>query len=262
MFSLRTAVLPLALGLAVVASGQAQIATEVQATTPAPATTDSSSSSSSSQAQSDQNQTVSTSVQARIRQRREQRRAAAMHEAYAHRYDFAIGMGYERFILSNGLERVTEYSWDIGFTRNYSEKLGVMLDGRGNYGNSFIPPTHVPPPVQNIFHPKIYQYALMIGPTYRFYSTPRYSVSARALVGADEGNFSSDYAGNETASTSSGLYANGLTYALNAAIVGEYNIAPNLAARVAAEVSPTGFNSSFQANRGFTMSLVYRFGKP
>ena len=252
MFSLRTVVLPLALGFAVVASGQAP------ATTQAPATSDSSSSS-ASQAQADKNQQANTSVSARIKQRKEQRRAAAMHDAYSHLYDAAVGMGYERFILSNGLERATEYSWDTAFTRYYSEKLGFVLDGRGNYGSAFVPPTGNPQ--QNIFHPKIYQYALMVGPTYRFYATPRYSISGRVMAGGTQGRFSGDFAGNQNASTAEGLYSDGYTYALNAAIVGEYNLSPNLAARLAGEFTPTGFNSSIQSNRGFTMSLVYRFGK-
>ena len=37
------------------------------------------------------------SVQARIRARREQRRATAIHDAYAHHYEAYADMGYLRF---------------------------------------------------------------------------------------------------------------------------------------------------------------------
>ena len=71
-------------------------------------------SSTSSSSQTDQAQPPSTavqdaaqsqgalSVQARIRARRAQRRAAAIHEAYAHRYEAYTGMSYLRFIPGPG----------------------------------------------------------------------------------------------------------------------------------------------------------------
>jgi hypothetical protein len=246
MFSLRTVILPLALGLATVASAQAPDNSRE-------------SSSSTSTAQVDQNQQANISVQARIKQRREQRRAAAMRDAYTHLYDASIGLGYERFILSNGLQRVTEYAWDVAFTRYYGDRLGVMVDGRGNYGNAFVEPTQNPQ--QNVFHPRIDQYTAMIGPTYRFYRTPRISVGGRVLGGLSYGKFSGDFAGNQAASTAEGLYPDGATYAFNAAIVGEYNLSPEIALRIAPEMTATGFNSSIQANRGFTAGLVFRWGR-
>ena len=41
--------------------------------------------------------TQEQTVQARIRARREQRRAAAIHDAYSHLYEAYVGMGYLRF---------------------------------------------------------------------------------------------------------------------------------------------------------------------
>jgi hypothetical protein len=246
MFSFRTVVLPLALGLATLASAQAP-------------TSGSSTSSSSSQTQADQNQPATNSVQARIRERKEKRRATAMHDAYSHLYDASLGLGYERFILSNGLQRVTEYAWDVAFTRYYSDRFGVMLDARGNDGTAFIEPSQNPQ--NNVFHPKIEQYTGMIGPSYRFYRTPRISVAGRVLAGVSYGKFSGDFAGNQIASTASGLYPDGATYAINAAVVGEYSLTPDIAIRLAPEYTATGFGSSIQNNRGFTAGLVYRFGK-
>jgi hypothetical protein len=244
MFSLRTVVLPLALGLTTLAPGLAQ----------APATT--ASSSAQAQAASDQ---ANTSVSARIRERREKRRAAAMHDAYSHLYDASVSLGYQRFILQHGLQRVTEYSWDTAFTRYYSDRFGVMLDLRGSYGSAFVEPLQNPQ--QNVFHPRIYQYTGLIGTTYRFYRTPRISVSGRALGGGALGNFAGDFGGNQTASTAAGLYPNGGSFAFNLAVVGEYNLSPNLAVKIAPEYNPTFFGSSIQNNRGVTAGLVYRFGK-
>jgi hypothetical protein len=73
------------------------------------------------------------------------------------------------------------------------------------------------------------------------------------------GNFSGDL-GSATP-TSLGLYPDGSTYALNASILGEYNLTPNVGIRVAPEYLATGFNSTVQNSLGFTVGIVYRFGK-
>ena len=76
------------------------------------------------------------SVQARIKARREQRRAAAIHEAYAHRYEGYFGMAYLRFEPGAKLQRAHEYAWDTGFTRFFSDRLGVTADARGYFGSA------------------------------------------------------------------------------------------------------------------------------
>ncbi len=200
------------------------------------------------------------SVQARIRARREQRRAAAIHDAYSHLYDIHVGEGYMRFRLPSPLMRVNENMWDAGVTRNYSERLGVTLDARGIYGSAFIEPTEGNPPAGSvgIDKPAISQYAVMIGPSYRFYAQPRFSVSVRVMGGYAQGDFTGDTNGIGTLGV---LYPDGYTFAANASIIGEYNISPNLAFRVAPEYTLTGFGSSTQNSLGYTLGLVYRFGK-
>src|ERR1700679_1946554 len=135
------------------------------------------------------------SVQARIRARREQRRAAAIHDAYDHLYEIYFGAGYLRFTPGSSLQRVNEYDWNVGFTRYFNERLGATLDGRGYYRTPFIEPF-----ADNggITKPAVSQYAGLLGPTYRFYLQPKYSISGRVLAGFSPGNFSGDTNGNGT----------------------------------------------------------------
>jgi hypothetical protein len=199
------------------------------------------------------------SVQARIRARREQRRAAAIREAYSHRYEAYLGGGYLRFRLPSPLQRVNELNWDAGFTRYFDERLGVTVDGRGIYGKAFVYPKAGN---SNITNPSIVQYAALIGPSYRFYIQPKYSIAGRVMGGFAYGNFSGDTGGNTAISNGIlGLYPDGSTYAASASIVGEYNVTPNVAMRVAPEYFLTGFGSSMQNDLGFTAGIVYRFGK-
>jgi hypothetical protein len=196
------------------------------------------------------------SVQARIRARREQRRAAAIHDAYLHLYEIYFGAGYLRFTPGSSLQRVNEYDWNVGFTRYFTERLGATLDGRGYYGTPFIEP------VQDnggITKPEISQYAALLGPTYRFYLQPKYSISGRVLAGFSQGNFSGDTNGHGTAIF--GLWPDGPTFAGTASIFVDYNVAPTLALRVAPEYYATRFGSSFQNGLGYNISLIYRFGK-
>jgi hypothetical protein len=200
------------------------------------------------------------SVQARIRARREQRRAAAIHEVYDHLYEIYAGAGYLRFTPGASLQRVNEYNWNAGFTRYFNERLGVTVDGRGYYGTPFIEPQQGTPPAGSVRldKPAISQYAALIGPTYRFYVQPKYSISGRILGGYTYGNFTGDTNGFGTLGV---LYPDASTYAASASVLFEYNLAPNVGFRVAPEYYLTGFGSTEQNNLGYTIGIVVRFGK-
>ena len=200
------------------------------------------------------------SVQARIKARREARRVTAIHEIYDHLYEGYIGGGYLRFTPGATLQRVNEYNWNGGFTRYFSERLGVTVDGRGYYGTPFIEPQQGTPPAGSVGQtkPTISQYAALIGPTYRFYLQPRFSISGRVMGGYARGNFTGDTNGLGTLGV---LYPDGSTYAASASIAGEYNLSPSLGLRVAPEYYLTGFGSTLQNNLGFTAGIVWRFGK-
>ena len=200
------------------------------------------------------------SVQARIRARREKRRADAIHEAYGHLYEGYVGAGYLRFTPGAILQRVNEYDWNGGFTRYFNERLGVTVDGRGYYGTPFIGPQEGNPPAGSVRldKPAISQYAALIGPTYRFYLQPKYSVSGRVMAGYARGNFTGDTNGYGTLGV---LYPDASTFAASASIFVEYNLAPNVGIRVAPEYYATGFGSTIQNNLGYTIGLVVRVGR-
>jgi hypothetical protein len=193
-------------------------------------------------------------VQARIRARREQRRAAAIHDTYSQLYEASVGMGYLRFQPGPYKQRLTMYAWDIGLTRYFNERLGVTAAGRGYYGTAYV---GLNPFGQT--RPAIAEYNAMIGPTYRFYLQPRYAVSGRVMGGYARSNFSADT--NALGSKTLGLWPDGGTFAASAAIVGEVNLTPAFAFRLAPEYFITGFGSTVQYSRGFTGGMVYRFGK-
>ncbi len=201
-------------------------------------------------------------VQARIRQRRLQRRATAIHDAYDHRWEIYEGMGYLRFTPGPSLQRLTWYSWDTGLTRYSSERLGFTLDARGYFGHAFVGLNE-----SGFTRPEISQYDLMVGPIYRFYLQPKYSISGRVVAGGAYGNFEGDTNGFKNmcnlvpGQTGCLLYPSGASYAASASIVGEYNLTPSVAFKLAPEYFFTGFGSTVQESRGFTAGIVYRFGK-
>ena len=197
---------------------------------------------------------ASLSVQARIKARREQRRATAIHDVYSHLYEAYVGGGYLRFTPGSKLQRLNEYSWNVGVTRYYNEKLGVTIDGRGIYGTAYLGNNQF-----SLIKPAISQYSAMIGPTYRFILQPKYSVSGRILVGGVFSNFYGDANGYNSADT--GLYPDGSTLGASASVPFEYNITPNVGLRVAPEYFLTSFGSTVQNNLGFTAGLVIRWGK-
>ena len=199
------------------------------------------------------------SVQGRIRARREARRQKAIRDTYGQRYELFIGAGYQRFIPGPILQHTTMYAFDLGLTRYYSERLGITLDGRGNFGTSFVGLNFT-----SITRPAISTYDIMAGPVYRFKMRPKYSIAGRVLGGAAMGNFTGDTnrfgqicpPGQQCL-----LYPDGTTYAFSGAIIGEANVSPGLSLRLAPEAMGTGFGSTFQHDLGATFGLVYRFGK-
>lgn len=213
---------------------------------------------SSSQAQSAGETAAQLSVQARIRQRRLQRRATAIHDTYDHRWETYLDMGYLRFRPGpSPMQRLTYYAWETGLTRFSTERLGFTAVGRGYFGTAYVGLNQYS---QGAFtRPAISQYDVVAGPVYRFYLQPKYSVSGRVLAGWAHGNFSGDT--NGITPPLLGLYPDANTYAASAAIIGEYNLTPSVAFKLAPEYFFTGFGSSVQASRGFTIGMLYRFGK-
>ena len=197
-------------------------------------------------------------VQARIRLRRQQRRATAIHDAYDHRWESYIDMGYLRFTPGPNLQRLTYYAWESGLTRFSTERLGYTLDVRGYYGTAFVGLRS--PFSQGLFTRfAISQYDVLAGPVYRFFVLPKYAVSGRVMAGGAYGNFSGDTNGIPPADL--GLYPSAGTYAASASIIGEYNLSSSLGFKLAPEYFFTGFGSTTQTSRGFTIGIVYRFGK-
>jgi hypothetical protein len=133
------------------------------------------------------------------------------------------------------------------------------VDGRGYYGTAYVYNNYATKSA--ITNPAISQYALLAGPTYRFYLQPKFSVSGRVLGGFEKGNFSGDTNHSTTLSTELGLWPDGYVFAASASIPVEYNLTPNVGLRVAPEYYVTGFGSTQQESLGFTTGIVIRFGK-
>jgi len=204
------------------------------------------------------------SVQQRIRQRREQRRATAIHDAYDHKWESYLDMGYLRFTPGPSRQRLTFYSWETGLTQFRNERLGYTLDARGYFGTAYVGPNWYG---SQMTRPAISQYDLMLGPVYRFYIQPRYAISGRILGGPSYGNFEGDTNGLKNLCPPPGqtgaclLYPSGASFAISAAILGEYNLTPGISFKLAPEYFFTGFGTTIQASRGFTAGMTYRFGK-
>ncbi|MGA9071539.1 MAG: hypothetical protein WB424_14845, partial [Terracidiphilus sp.] len=188
------------------------------------------------------------------------------------------GMGLQRFEPGPGpcsdtfpcngsfphgmLEHVWEYAWNVGITRYQNERLGWNLDGRGYYGTAYVGGPYTGPIDNNgITNAAISQYALLAGPTYRFYLQPKFSVAVRGLAGFEKGDFDGDTNHDPNLSKALGLWSNSYTFAAASSIPVEYNLSPKIGLRVAPEYTFSGFGSNLQHSRAFTLSFVYRFGK-
>jgi hypothetical protein len=265
MFSFRRLAILLALSLPVMSAVQAQSSSSSSSSVTPDEGQNLAQNQTQNQAGSDAQQTPEQnqgqiSVQERIRLRRSQRRATAIHDAYDHRWESYMDTGYLRFKPGPSLQRLTYYAWETGLTRFSTERLGYTLIGRGYYGTAYVGPNFT-----NDTRYAISQYDVLGGPVYRFYLQPKFAISGRAMAGWAYGNFEGDTNGFKNVCPSGPgsclLYPNGSSFGASVSVIGEFNVSPNVALKLAPEYFFNGFGSTIQASRGFSGGLVYRWGK-
>ena len=166
--------------------------------------------------------------------------------------------------LSRGptLQRLTYYAWETGLTRFSTERLGYTLTAAATSARrTWVTTFH-----QRFTRPAISQYDVLWRPGLPVLSAAEIlHLRARRWRAGAYGNFSGDTNGiQEHCPPGSGtclLYPTGVSYAASASVIGEYNVAPNIALKLVPEYFFTGFGSTVQASRGFTAGMVYRWGK-
>ena len=184
----------------------------------------------------------------RIRERKAKRRAQAIHDIYSHLYEGYVGMGY--MALCSRAQQAAHHH--VRLERRvhplFNELSASPSTPAATTGTAYVGLNPI-----NVTRPAIATYSGMLGPTYRFLTEPRYSISGRAMAGYIHSDFSGDTNGFGTALL--GLYPDGGTYAASVSIAAEYNLSNNLGLRLAPEYNFSGFGSSLQASRGFTRRL-------
>jgi hypothetical protein len=195
-------------------------------------------------------------AQARVRARRQQRIAAIVQDTYSHKYEIYGGVGFLRLRPGPYLQNVSEFGFDAGVTRYFTNKLGVTADGRGYFGSAYVGDLDTG---LNFFEPSVSNYSVSAGPQYRVYMRQKWSVSAVAMAGVARDVFYGNSQG--LPGTLVGLYPNEwrLTATVGAPI--DYNLGPGLAIRVTPNYYLTNWGGQIQNNRGFTGGINYRFGR-
>ena len=177
-----------------------------------------------------------------------------IEETYSHRQEVSGGGGLLRFRPGQYLRRsneVTFYLNDTYYLNN--NKLGVMADVHGAYGNAQIGNT-----IYNIPDPQISEYIFSAGPSYRFYAKQRTAASAFVTGGVGYGKF--DTGSKGIPPTLVGIWPAEWRPAFTAGVNLDYNFYPNLAARLTPTYVGTTFGGTVENSLGFNIGLVYRFG--
>lgn len=198
---------------------------------------------------------LATEARARIAARRRQRREAAIHDTYSHKYEIYGGGGYLRFRPGSSLQHINETAWNVGFSDYLRPRLAATGEIRGYYGTAFIGNNEF-----GLFKPAITQYAFLGGPQYRFVQRVHWAVSAQVLAGVSKGIFNGNSA--NFPGPLLGMWPNGTSFAIAPAVPIDYNLGPALAVRISPNYLFTHFGGTPQVkNLGFTAGLVVRFGR-
>ncbi len=188
---------------------------------------------------------------------RRARIARTVEQTYGHRYEVAGGGGYQRFRSGQYQQQDNQVSFWASTLYALNPKYGVIGEVRGNYGNAKI--GNLPAGQFLPFNPQISEYTFMAGPAYRLVKKEKYAVTGFAEGGVGLGKFAGDAKGESAADIGvwTGNYAGAASIGANL----DYNVYPNLAARLTPEYTFTTYGGSFQHSKGFNVGVVYRFGK-
>lgn len=230
------------------ASGQNQDATTNQSTAGA------TSSSSSSVPTAPQTLETRHGLETRRALTRQRREAQIITDTYTHRWEVYTGGSYMRFRAGPNLHNSGTGSWTFGFTRYFTPRFGITADSRGYYGGT----SGINNPYDT-YNESFSVFPFTIGPQYRFYGNPRFSVSSSLQAGIIYGYFDADTNGHSPQSV--GLYPATVVPAGIFSINLDYNLSPALAIRVAPHVLFDAFGSQYNHNQGILVGLVYRWGR-
>lgn len=212
---------------------------------------------SSSSSTPEQTQTTRRSLENRRLQTKQRREAQLVTETYTHRWEVYVGGEYMRFRPGPDLHNSGMGGWILGATRYFTPRWGITADARGDYGNNSL--GAVNGGGNNTYNAKFAVFPFTIGPQYRFYGSPKFSVSAAVQVGDIYGYFDRDI--GPFPPTSVGFYPASNVGAAIASIHVDYNLSPGLAVRLSPHMLLDRFGGNFDHNQGLMVGMVYRFGR-
>lgn len=185
------------------------------------------------------------------------REAQIVTDTYTHRWEVYTGGQYMRFRPGPDLHNSGMGGWTLGATRYFSPRWGIATDARGNFGNNSLGATNGGG--FNTYNAKFDVFSFTMGPQYRFYGSPKLSVSAALQVGDVYGYF--DKNTGPFAPKLVGLYPASNVGGAIASVNLDYNLSPALAVRIAPNVLIDHFAGNTDHNQGFLVGIVYRLGR-
>jgi hypothetical protein len=190
---------------------------------------------------------------------RKARIAREIAETYGHRFEAAGGGGYLRFRSGQYLQKNSEIAFFGSTLYSLTPKFGIFSEVAGAYGNAKIGDNPYLNNFGKAFAPQISEYTFTTGPSYRLYAKQKFAATIYGTGGMGLGKFDSGSKGFTAAEL--GMWPSGFNGAFTAGVNLDYNLYQNIALRVTPKFVGTTFGDSFQANKGFNMGVVYRFGK-
>lgn len=197
------------------------------------------------------------SLENRRLQTKRRREAQIVTDTYTHRWEFYVGGEYMRFRPGPLLHNSGMGGWIVGATRYFTPRFGITADARGDYGNNSL--GAIQGGGNNTYNAKFAVFPFTIGPQYRFYGSPKLSVSAAVQVGDIYGYF--DKNTGPFPPTAVGFYPASNVGAAIASLHLDYNLSPGLAVRLSPHMLFDHFGGNFDHNQGLMVGLVYRFGR-
>jgi hypothetical protein len=174
---------------------------------------------------------------------------------YDNRYEVYGGLNMMTFYAGRYLpKRMINGGWEGLGTYWLTHRVGLSLDGRGEYGT-----TPVLPAAGNVNRPLVYQHMLMAGAQVRGPRNQNFALSYHGYYGVSKGTFDKGTGGLPPQNF--GLYTNRTKPVAALGIALDINRSARWAVRFSPEMVMTHFGDEWVDNLSISGGVLYRFGK-
>lgn len=175
---------------------------------------------------------------------------------YNNRWDAFGGFGYTRYTTTVGHQLNSNMLGFKGQVTGWINPTWGLTASTGNYSGSVALPANV----TGVTSASISEHMILVGPDFRLYKQPKYTIGYHFLLGGTYGIFDTSFKSGGFEPNVVNLPNNQLAFAVATGGSFDYSINPKFSARGIIDFQPTHYGLAFQKDVAAAVGVVYKWG--